>query len=74
MKIHMPSLILSIVGLVFALLLPIITYPCSIVGLVMAIKKKAEFKTTAAFVMCIIGLSVAFINSFLGVMMVFFAM
>jgi hypothetical protein len=69
MRIHVPSLVLSIIGLVFALLLPIVTYPCSIVGLVLAVRKRSEYKTTAALVMCIIGLVLAAANSILGVIM-----
>ena len=69
MKIHVPSLVLSIIGLVFAILFPLVTYPCSIVGLVQAIKKREEFNTTAALVMCIIGLVIAIINSSIGAFM-----
>ena len=68
-KIHVASLVLSIIGLVFSLLFPLVTYPCSIVGLVMAVKKKSECKTTAALVMCIIGLVIAIINSSIGAFM-----
>lgn len=65
-KIDVPSLALSIIGLVFSPLLPIVTYPCSIIGLVMAIKRRADKKTIAAIVLCIIGLVVALINSAIG--------
>ena len=65
-RVHIPSLVLAIIGLVFALLLPIVTYPCSIIALVQSRKKKQEFKTTAAFVMSIIGLVIAIINSTIG--------
>jgi len=66
---HVSSLVLSIIGLVFSILLPIVTYPCSIVGLVKAVKNRATHKTTAAFVMCIIGLVVAIANSAIGAFM-----
>ncbi|MCL2108843.1 MAG: DUF4190 domain-containing protein [Oscillospiraceae bacterium] len=68
-KQHVASLVLSIIGLVFALFLPIITYVCSIIGLVVAIKNRKEYKTTAAIIMCIIGLIVALINSIMGFLM-----
>jgi len=68
-KIHVPSLVLAIVGLVFALLLPLVAYPCLIVGLVLAVKKRGTHKTMAALVMCIIGLIVAVVNSALGACM-----
>ena len=66
---HVSSLVLSIIGLVFSILLPIVTYPCSIVGLVKAVKNRTTHKTTAAFVMCIIGLVVAIANSAIGAFM-----
>ena len=66
MKTHVPSLVLSIVGLVFSLLLPLITYPCSIAGLVLAVNHRSTYKTTAALVMCIIGLVLAVVNSAIG--------
>jgi hypothetical protein len=69
MKTHAPSLVLSIIGLVFALLLPIVTYTCSIVGLVMAINNRNTYKTTPALVLCIIGLVLAIINSAIGAYM-----
>ena len=65
-KLHVPSLVLSIVGLVFSLLLPIITFVCSIVGLVMANNNRETHKTKAAYIMCIIGLIIAVINSAFG--------
>ena len=68
-SVHTSSLVLSIIGLVFALLLPIVTYPCSIVGLVLAIKRRDTHNTTAAIVMCIIGLVLAIINSAIGAFM-----
>jgi len=68
-KVHISSLVLSIIGLVFSLLLPIVTYPCSIVGLVLAIKKRNTHKTTAAIVMCIISFVVAIANSAIGAFM-----
>ncbi len=67
-QIHVPSLVLSIVGLVFALLLPIVAYVCCIVGLVLAYKYREANQTIAAMVMCIVGLAIALINSILGAM------
>lgn len=67
-KIHVPSLVLMIIGALFALILPVITYPCSIVSLVMSITKRNTHKTTYAIVINIIALVVALANSVLGVM------
>ena len=68
-KVHVPSLVLMIIGAVFALLLPIVTYPCSIISLVMSISKRNTHKTTYAIVINIIALIIAVINSALGVML-----
>ncbi|MCM1133204.1 MAG: hypothetical protein NC340_07000 [Ruminococcus flavefaciens] len=60
-KIHVPSLVLMIVGLVFSFISPIVTYVCSIISLVMSIRKRrsnimpdfsairAEFKCSALY-------------------------
>ena len=71
MKYHTTTLILAIVGLVFALILPIITYLTSIPALVMMNKQKETHKTKAILIMCTIALVVAVINSALGVWMQF---
>ena len=68
-KIHVPSLVLMIIGAVFALLLPIVTYPCSIISLVMSISKRHTYKTKYAIVINIIALVLAAANSVLGVML-----
>lgn len=62
-------LILGVVAIVFGLLLPIISYPCAIIGLVLASKaKKNGENVQAGQVCCIIGLALAIINSVLGVL------
>lgn len=66
-KVHVPSMVLMIIGSVFSLLLPIITYPCSIISLVMSIQKRDTHKTTYAIVINIIALVIALANSILGV-------
>ena len=68
-KVHVPSMVLMIIGAVFALLLPIITYPCSTISLVMSIVKRHENKTKYAIVINIIALIAALANSVLGVML-----
>lgn len=69
-KIHVPSLVLMIVGLVFALISPIVTYVCSIISLVMSIKKRKVNKTTYAIVLNIIALLIAVANHTYAVMMI----
>lgn len=68
-KIRVPSLVLMIIGALFALILPIITYPCSIVRLVVSITKRNTHKATYAIVINIIALAAALVNSILGVML-----
>ena len=60
------ALVLGIIAAVFALLIPLVTYPCGIVGLVLAIKRRQTRRTKAALILCIIALAVALINSILG--------
>lgn len=60
-------LILGVVAVVFAVLFPIITYPCAIVGLVLASKaKKAGEEVRNGQILCIIGLVLAILNSVFG--------
>lgn len=59
-----------IVGLVFALISPIVTYVCSIISLVMSIKKRKVNKTTYAIVLNIIALLIAVANHTYAVMMI----
>lgn len=68
-KVHVPSLVLMIIGALFSLLLPIVTYGCSITSLVMSIVKRHTHKTTYAIVINIIALVLALANSVLGIML-----
>lgn len=66
------SVVLGIIGTIFAPLLPIVTYPCSIVGLVLgAIHKKQGRKSGAGIALNIIALSLALISSVIAVLLVF---
>ncbi|MCM1329135.1 MAG: hypothetical protein NC253_06800 [Ruminococcus sp.] len=69
-KVHVPSMVLMIIGAAFALMfiLPIVTYGCSITSLVMSIKKRRTHITVYAIVINIIALILAAANSVLGVM------
>ena len=60
---------LMIIGTIFALIIPIVTYGCSITCLVMSITKRHTHKTTYAIVINIIALMLALANSVLGVML-----
>lgn len=62
--------VLGVLGIIFSILLPIVTYPCSIVGLVIAYKdhKYGIPDTTSGMVLNIIALAIAFLNSVAGAM------
>lgn len=68
--VHVPSLVLMIIGAVFALMfiLPIITYGCSIPSLVMSIRRRKTHVTLYAIIINIIALVLAVASSVLGVM------
>jgi hypothetical protein len=70
-KVHTGSLVLMIIGLLFALIIPIVTYPCSIVSLVLAIKNKDLYKTKLIIILNIVALILALINSIFGVLLQF---
>ncbi len=67
-KAYTPALVLAIIGLVFSLLSPLISYICCIAALVPAITKKSEYKVKAVIVICVIGLIIAVANHILGAM------
>lgn len=68
-SVHIPSLVLMIIGAVFSLLLPIVAYPCCIISLVMSMKRRGEFNTKPVIIVDIIALAVALVNSVLGVIL-----
>jgi len=53
---HVPSLILGILGIIFAFIFGPVGLVLSIVGMVMAKKNKLTHKTTAGFALSIVGL------------------
>lgn len=69
-KLCISSLVLSIVGLVFSFFLPVVSYACAIPGLIIGIKKrKKNYSSSAGISLSIVALSIALINSVLGVVM-----
>ena len=69
-KLCVSSLVLSIVGLVFSFFLPIVSYACAIPGLIIGVKKrKKNYSSSAGISLSIVALSIALINSVLGVVM-----
>lgn len=68
-KIHVPSLVLMIIGALFALILPIVTYVTSIPSLIISILKRESNNTKYAIVINIIALVLALANSILGVIL-----
>lgn len=57
-------IILGIIGIIFAILLPIVTYPCSIVGIVLAARNRPT--NVAGIVLNVIALLIALANSILA--------
>ncbi|MBD5138657.1 MAG: hypothetical protein HDT24_05040 [Ruminococcus sp.] len=69
-KLCVSSLVLSIVGLVFSFFLPVVSYACAIPGLIIGIKKRRKnYSSSAGISISIVALSIALINSVLGVVM-----
>ena len=69
-KLCVSSLVLGILGLVFSLFVPAVAYACSIPGLVSGIRKsRRDYRASAGIVLNIIALSLALVNSILGVVM-----
>ena len=68
-KIHVPSLVLMIIGALFALILPIVTYATSIPSLIISILKRENYNTKYAIIINIIALVLALANSILGVIL-----
>ncbi len=67
-KLSVPSIVLGIVGTSFSVILPIVSYACCIPGLIIAIKdRKKAYRTKPGFVLNVVGLSIAFINSVFAV-------
>lgn len=69
-KLCVPSLVLGIVGVLFSLFLPFVSYGCSIPGLVIAFnKKKKDYNTKPGMILNIIAIALSVINSALGIIM-----
>lgn len=69
-KLCVSSLVLGIVGLVFSVIIPVVSYACAIPGLVIGLKRRRKnYNSTAGVVLSIIALSLALINSVFGVLM-----
>lgn len=69
-KLCVSSLVLGIVGLVFSFVLPLVSYACAIPGLIIGVKKRGKnYNSSAGVVLSIIAISLALLNSALGVVM-----
>ncbi len=69
-KLCVSSLVLGIIGIVTALFVPAAAYACAVPGLVNGIKKsRRNYNSSAGIVLNIIALSLALINSVIGVLM-----
>lgn len=69
-KLCVSSLVLGIVGLVFSVIIPVVSYACAIPGLVIGLKRRRRnYNSTAGVALSIIALSLALLNSVFGVLM-----
>ena len=69
-KLCVSSLVLGIVGLVFSVFVPIVSYACAVPGLVIGIKRqKKNYNSSAGVPLNIVALAIALINSALGIVM-----
>ena len=69
-KLCISSMVLGIVGIVFSIILPLVAYACSIPGILIGINKsKKNYNSSAGIALNIVALSLALINSLLGVVM-----
>lgn len=67
-RISVSSLVLGIVGTVFAFFIPAVTYGCSITGLVRGVKKRKLKNCTAGITLNIVALAIAVFNSLAGIL------
>ncbi|MGN0598991.1 MAG: hypothetical protein ACI4JK_03760 [Oscillospiraceae bacterium] len=67
-RISISSLVLGIVGTVFAFFIPAVTYGCSIPGLVRGVKKRKIKNCTAGITLNIVALAIAVFNSLAGIL------
>ena len=68
-KLFKGGIALGIIGIVFGVLFPAVSYSCSIPGLVLSVKKSSRgYRTTAALALNIVAIAVAFANSTLAVL------
>lgn len=70
-KVYTPGLTLGIIGTVFAFILPVVTFACSIPGLVSSVKaKNRRYDANAGIALNIVAISLAGINSVIASILV----
>lgn len=70
-KVYTPGLTLGIIGTVFAFILPVVTFACSIPGLVTSVKAKTRrYDANAGIALNIVAISLAGINSVIGTILI----
>ncbi len=69
--VYTPGLTLGIIGTIFAFILPVVTFACSIPGLVSSVKAKARrYDANAGIALNIVAISLAGINSVIGTILI----
>jgi len=67
-KLNVSGMVLGIIGTVFAFFLPVVTYACSITGLVCGIRKRRIKNSTASIALNTTALIIAAFNSIVGIL------
>ncbi len=69
-KLCVSGLVLGIVGVVFSMFFPFISYACSIPGLAVSLKnRKKDYNTKAGLILNTVAIGIAAVNSALGIIM-----
>lgn len=69
-QIHVAALVMGILSIVFSLLFAIVGDILGIIGIVLSIAKKKEYRTTASLVCSIIGLVLSIVNHVAGALLI----
>lgn len=66
---YIPSFVLGILSIVFALLFALVGDILGIIGISLAVSRRREYNVTAGLICSIVGLALAILNHVLAIMM-----
>ena len=64
------SMALGMAAVIAAALVPLISYVCGVVGLVMAVRDREKKRTTVGIILCSIGLLLGVVSNYLAARMI----